>query len=743
PSESIPSDTIPSESVPSDTIPPQSAPSDTTASNTVPSESIPSDTIPSESVPSDTVPSESVPSDTVPSESVPSDTIPSQSVPSDTVSSESTTSDAIPPESIPSDTIPSQSVPSDTTASNTVPSESIPSDTIPPQSVPSDTIPSDTIPPQSAPSDTIPSDTIPPQSAPSDTIPSDAISPESVPSDTIPSESVPSNTIPSESVPSDTTPSKSTPSDTTPTSSQSSESSTKAPIITVNTNDFVPNTRTTVSIPTSININALTANPSETHKADVPVSNPNETEQDSAPSDTEPIPDPPIINPNYVPCSQGCLKFTVRILAPYGNLLSGNDNLLPAQIINQLPNDIGVGIGLSDPSRIKASQIRSPYSTPGLSKNYSGSKIKLGHVNSKFRDASVSNQNYFYVDMDVLKSSKVIDYVKELKNVEGEIKNSIGNSDSNLYRVSKLTSLIDPSYIDVSSPTLLVNSGKARFPNDPTSIVSPFEGNKKGGFMAAGICVVVVLYGSLMYMWNRLVDKRQFKRSYIMERHRSKERTRESSPDRNRNRYRNRNKSRSPRSKRDFRENTHETKKFHNDYSKENKNSNDNEKDKEKDEEEEKIEPKPNFGLSGKLATDTNVVNGALVKYNEPAEARKPKERWRLYVFKANDQIDLLKVHDSSAYLFGRDRRIADIPVDHPSCSGQHAVLQYRQIVEKRDGESYTEIRPYIIDLGSTNGTFVNGNKIPVQRYYELLPQDVLKFGFSTREFVLMHEELA
>ena len=41
-----------------------------------------------------------------------------------------------------------------------------------------------------------------------------------------------------------------------------------------------------------------------------------------------------------------------------------------------------------------------------------------------------------------------------------------------------------------------------------------------------------------------------------------------------------------------------------------------------------------NLGLSGALAGDTNTVNGVLVKYSEPPEARKPKKKWRLYVFK-------------------------------------------------------------------------------------------------------------
>ena len=37
-----------------------------------------------------------------------------------------------------------------------------------------------------------------------------------------------------------------------------------------------------------------------------------------------------------------------------------------------------------------------------------------------------------------------------------------------------------------------------------------------------------------------------------------------------------------------------------------------------------------------------------------------------------------LPIHRQSFYLFGRERRVADVPTDHPSCSKQHAVLQFR-----------------------------------------------------------------
>lgn len=37
-----------------------------------------------------------------------------------------------------------------------------------------------------------------------------------------------------------------------------------------------------------------------------------------------------------------------------------------------------------------------------------------------------------------------------------------------------------------------------------------------------------------------------------------------------------------------------------------------------------------------------------------------------------------LYIHRQSCYLFGRERRVADVPTDHPSCSKQHAVVQFR-----------------------------------------------------------------
>lgn len=64
-----------------------------------------------------------------------------------------------------------------------------------------------------------------------------------------------------------------------------------------------------------------------------------------------------------------------------------------------------------------------------------------------------------------------------------------------------------------------------------------------------------------------------------------------------------------------------------------------------KDDEKPVEKEKPNFGLSGKLAEDTNKVNGVVVKYSEPLEARKPKRRWRLYPFKGEKPLPTMYIH--------------------------------------------------------------------------------------------------
>ncbi|CCG81270.1 putative FHA domain protein SNIP1 [Taphrina deformans PYCC 5710] len=152
---------------------------------------------------------------------------------------------------------------------------------------------------------------------------------------------------------------------------------------------------------------------------------------------------------------------------------------------------------------------------------------------------------------------------------------------------------------------------------------------------------------------------------------------------------------------------------------------------------------KPNFKLSGALAAESKTTtNGTVLKYHEPSEAAKPKQKWRLYVYKGSKEVDMYRLGGQSAYLFGRDRLVVDVPTDHESCSKQHAVIQFRESRKKNEyGDVKVQIKPYLIDLESTNKSYVNDKEIPESRYYELRHGDTLTFGDSDRDYVLILEE--
>lgn len=159
-----------------------------------------------------------------------------------------------------------------------------------------------------------------------------------------------------------------------------------------------------------------------------------------------------------------------------------------------------------------------------------------------------------------------------------------------------------------------------------------------------------------------------------------------------------------------------------------------------------KPKEQPNFSHSGSLAKASNSVQQAdgstiTLKYHEPPEARKPpaKDDWKLFVFKGDDVVDTVGLSARSCWLVGRETAVVDLAAEHPSISKQHAVLQFRH-VEKRNefGDRIGRVKPYLIDLESANGTELNGKKVADSRYVELRDKDVVKFGHSTREYVVM-----
>jgi len=103
-------------------------------------------------------------------------------------------------------------------------------------------------------------------------------------------------------------------------------------------------------------------------------------------------------------------------------------------------------------------------------------------------------------------------------------------------------------------------------------------------------------------------------------------------------------------------------------------------------------------------------------------------------VSKDGEDLPPYRIYRQSKYIFGRDKDQCDIHLHHSSCSTVHAVLQYRLRLDSHGRHIY----PYLIDLGSSSGTYLNRRRIDSNRYYKLEENDVIQFGESSKEFILI-----
>ncbi len=98
--------------------------------------------------------------------------------------------------------------------------------------------------------------------------------------------------------------------------------------------------------------------------------------------------------------------------------------------------------------------------------------------------------------------------------------------------------------------------------------------------------------------------------------------------------------------------------------------------------------------------------------------------------------IDLQVITNPSVpyLLLGRQEDAVDIHTGHPSCSRVHAALVHGNDSLPAE-QSPCEL--HLIDLGSSHGTFVNKELLPKKIYRALSVGDVIRFGMSSRLYVL------
>ncbi|VTZ70758.1 FHA domain-containing protein, putative [Plasmodium chabaudi chabaudi] len=189
------------------------------------------------------------------------------------------------------------------------------------------------------------------------------------------------------------------------------------------------------------------------------------------------------------------------------------------------------------------------------------------------------------------------------------------------------------------------------------------------------------------------------------------------------------------------RDDKHQSNHSNDEYYENNNNNSKNDKEIEKLDEEKNITSDnnvregQNFNPSGLLAQSKDYKNGVELKYTESIDSEMPDKKWRLYVFlntATEEPHEILRIHEKPYYLIGKDELVADIILRNMSISKQHAVIQFKKHENK--------ILPFLIDLNSTNGSYLNNEKIDPNKFYELRETDLLRFGSSGREYVLLYD---
>nr|XP_026694178.1 LOW QUALITY PROTEIN: kanadaptin [Ciona intestinalis] len=109
-------------------------------------------------------------------------------------------------------------------------------------------------------------------------------------------------------------------------------------------------------------------------------------------------------------------------------------------------------------------------------------------------------------------------------------------------------------------------------------------------------------------------------------------------------------------------------------------------------------------------------------------------DSYSLEVLKTGAIINNSELKGKEYFVFGRLPE-CDFMLEHPSISRHHAVLQFGKPSENDNVELQKDGSAgfYLIDLGSTHGTFLNKTKIPSHKYYRVKVGHMMKFGGSSR----------
>ncbi|CAF0737226.1 unnamed protein product [Rotaria sordida] len=110
-----------------------------------------------------------------------------------------------------------------------------------------------------------------------------------------------------------------------------------------------------------------------------------------------------------------------------------------------------------------------------------------------------------------------------------------------------------------------------------------------------------------------------------------------------------------------------------------------------------------------------------------PKWAGKPVAGLHLDVVKEGKLIQKLMIDEKKCYFFGRNKELCDFTIDHASCSRVHAALLWHKDLN----------RPFLIDLGSTHGTFIGHIQLENHKPQQVHIDSEIHFGESSRIYII------
>lgn len=117
--------------------------------------------------------------------------------------------------------------------------------------------------------------------------------------------------------------------------------------------------------------------------------------------------------------------------------------------------------------------------------------------------------------------------------------------------------------------------------------------------------------------------------------------------------------------------------------------------------------------------------------YVEPHWGGNPEPGYAVEVLKCGVIVETISLAERSFYVVGR-LPSCHLSFAHPTISRYHAILQYRSQEGNENPKGF-----YVYDLGSTHGTFWNGNRIKANVYVRIRGGHMLRFGCSQRKYIL------